>query len=534
MSASTPFQHRHSQQPCRPRPRRISQLVALVCAGGMSAALAQQAPARIDSVVVTGTLIRGAAPVGAPVTKLDREAIEKSGAATTTDLLRLLPQVQNLGATDSHNSNTQNANQNVTSGSGINLRGLGPESTLTLVNGVRLAPGGLAAQYTDPATIPPLAIERIEVITDGGSATYGSDAVGGVVNIRLRKRFDGVQLSARYGQGADLHQSQFGAILGRNWDGGNVMFAIDQNKRSSLSADKRSFYTDDMRPWGGPDLRGFNASPGNIQVGSTRYGIPTGQNGRGLTAAQLAAGNPNRLSIYQGRDALPEQDRVSLVGAFSQEISPAVRFNLEAFGSERKYHRFTDPSSGSYTVRAANPFFVSPVAGATSTVVNYSWINDLGNSYSEGHERTGRVLAGLDFDVGADWNGNVYLATSRTEEKAYSLNINGNAINAALADTNPATALNLFCDGAAFACNNPATLDKIRAFNDRNSTYRMNDAGVKFDGPLFDLRPASCAWRSAARCTGTRWPITRTATTRRRTTASSSTSRIRARCPSAP
>jgi iron complex outermembrane receptor protein len=486
MMGTTEVQRRRAAPLFQLRPLKISRLVALVCAGGMGAAMAQEAPAKLDSVVVTGTLIRGALPVGAPVSKLDREAIEKSGAASTTDLLRLLPQVQNLGATDSHNNNTQNANQNITSGSGINLRGLGPESTLTLVSGVRLAPGGLAAQYTDPATIPPLAIERIEVITDGGSATYGSDAVGGVVNIRLRKRFDGVQLTARRGQGQGLHQTQVGAIAGRNWEGGNLMFAIDKNKRSRLSADDRAFYADDMRPWGGPDLRGFNASPGNIQVGSTRYGIPAGQNGRGLSAAQLAA-TPNRQSIYKGRDALPEQDRLSLVGAFSQELSPTMRFSLEAFGSERKYERFTDPSSGSYTVRPANPFFMSPVVGATSTVVNYSWIHDLGNNLSQGHERTGRVMAGLDFDIGTDWSGNAYVATSRTDEKSLSGNINGNAVNAALADTNPATALNLFCDGAAFACNNPATLDKIRAFNDRNSSYKMHDVGMKFDGPVMKL-----------------------------------------------
>ncbi|WP_306393471.1 TonB-dependent receptor [Telluria beijingensis] len=487
MTRSIQAPHRHPQSTFAPRRLRISHLVALACASGMGAAVAQEAPSKPDTVVVTGTLIRGAAPVGAPVSSLDRVSIEKSGAASTSDLLRLLPQVQNMGATDSHTSNAQNANQNITMGSGINLRGLGPESTLTLVNGVRMAPGGLAAQYTDPATIPPLAIERIEVITDGGSATYGSDAVGGVVNIRLRKRFDGAQFSVRHGQGADMHQNQFGAILGRNWDGGNVMFAVDKNKRSRLSADNRHFYTDDMRPRGGPDVRSFNSSPGNIQVGSTRYAIPTGQDGRGLSAAQLVAGNPSRQSIQQGRDALPEQDRISLVGAFSQELSPSVRFNLEAFGSERKYSRYVDAASGSYTVRPANPFFVSPVAGAASSVVNYSWINDFGNFLSQGKERTGRVMAGLDFDVGDTWNGSFYLASSRTDSKSLSQNLNGNAVNAALADTNPATALNLFCDGSAFQCNNPSTLAKIIAFNDRNSSYTMHDVGMKFDGPVMDL-----------------------------------------------
>ncbi|MES3021758.1 MAG: TonB-dependent receptor [Pseudomonadota bacterium] len=475
------------QQRFNLRPLKISHLVAMLCASGMGAAIAQEIPANVEKIVVTGTLIRGAAPVGAPVTKLDREAIEKSGAASTGDLLRLLPAIQNLGADEGHTNAAQNANQNISLGSGINLRGLGPESTLLLVNGQRMAPGGLGAQYTDPSTIPPLAIERIEVITDGGSATYGSDAVGGVVNIRLRKRFNGVAVSARHGQGKNIDQNQLGAIAGKSWEGGNVMVAVDHNKRGRLSADDRTYYTDDMRAWGGPDLRAFNASPGNIQVGATRYAIPAGQNGVALPRSSLVAGTANRQSIYQGVDALPEQERLSVVAALTQKLSETVSLNLEAFATERKYNRFNNPAAGSYTVRSPNPFFVSPVVGATSAVVNYSFINDVGNTVSQGHERTGRVSAGLDFDVGTDWSGNTYVAYSRTASKALSQTLNGNAVNAALADTNPLTSLNLYCDGNAFTCNNPATLAKLQAYNDRNANFQMIDAGFKFDGPVMNL-----------------------------------------------
>lgn len=483
-------QHSHVHAPSQhPRPRHLSHFIALLCAGGaFSAVRAQEAPdAPMMKIEVTGTMIRGAAPVGAPVTRLDRESIEKSGVASTGELLRLLPQIQNLGADEGHTNTAQNANQNITLGSGINLRGLGPESTLTLVSGQRMAPGGLGAQYTDPSSIPALAIERIEVITDGGSATYGSDAVGGVVNIQLRKRFNGVGLSARHGVSDGSKQDQFGIIGGTSWQGGRAMFALEHYQRDKLTADDRDFYTDDMRAWGGPDLRGFAASPGNIQVGSTRYAIPAGQNGVGLKGSSLVAGNPNLQSIYRGYSALPEQTRNSGVFTLGQELTPSVRLNLEAFISKRDYVRQTAAQSTNATVRSANPFFVSPVAGATSAVVNYSFINDLGVSVGEGFEKTSRVSAGLEFDVTETWSGNAFLARSGTTSHSYSQALNGNAINAALADTNPATALNLFCDAAQFTCNNPATLAKIRAYNDRNSDYRMIDTGVKFDGPLFDL-----------------------------------------------
>ncbi len=466
----------------------LSHLIAAVCASGaLSAVAADESTEKANEIVVTGTLIRGTVPVGTPVMKLDRATIENSGAATTGDLLRQLPQIQNLGADEGHLNTAQNANQNITVGSGVNLRGLGPESTLTLVNGRRLSPGGLGAQYTDPSTIPPLAIERVEVITDGGSATYGSDAVGGVVNIRLRKNYNGAEVSLMRGAGDSTDQNQIGAIVGKSWETGNAMIALDQNKRGRLNADDRGFYTDDMRAWGGPDLRGFNASPGNIQIGSTRYAIPAGQNGVGLTASKLVAGSPNMQSIYKGVDALPEQNRRSILGSFSQSLGDAATLTIEAFSTDRTYNRRTAAQSSNATVRSTNPFFVSPVAGVTSETVNYSYINDWGVSVGTGFERSRRVSAALDFDLAGNWSGSAFIARSQTQSNSTSMNINANAVNAALADTNPATALNLFCDASKFQCNNPATLDKIRAFNDRNATYILNDGGVKFDGPLFAL-----------------------------------------------
>lgn len=469
---------------------RLTRLAGLLCAagaipGGIAAAHAQQADAPV-TIEVTGTLIRGAAPVGSPVVKLDRESIEKSGVAGTGELLRLLPQIQNLGADEGHQNTAQNANQNITLGSGINLRGLGPESTLTLVSGQRMAPGGLGAQYTDPSSVPAIAIERIEVITDGGSATYGSDAVGGVVNIQLRRRFQGVGLSARRGAAAGLRQNQLSAIAGHSWQGGQFMAAAEVMRRSSLAAEARAFHTDDMRPWGGPDLRGFAASPGNIQIGATRYGIPANQDGTGLARAALAAGRPNLQSVYRRVEALPRQERKSAVLNVGQDLGGSLRFNAEAIFSQRDFERRTAALATNATARSGNPFFVSANGSATSETVNYSFLNDLGPSVGTGFERTYRYTAGLTFDVTETWSGTAFLGRSGTVSRSLSQNLNGNAINAALADTNPATALNLFCDAARFACNDPATLSKITAYNDRNASYRMLDAGVKFDGPLFD------------------------------------------------
>ncbi|MEK8052722.1 TonB-dependent receptor [Ideonella sp. DXS22W] len=439
-----------------------------------------------SSVVITGTLIRGAGPVGSPVTSMNRQAIEQSGAASTTDLLRQLPQIHNLGADEGHTNTTQNANQNVTVGSGINLRGLGPESTLTLLSGRRVAPGGVAGQFTDPSSIPAIAIERMEVLTDGASATYGSDAVGGVVNMRLRRGFEGVEGQLRIGAADGLHQELVALIGGKSWGSGNVMVALERNQRSALSADARRFYTEDMRPWGGPDLRVVQSSPGNVLVSGVRYAIPAGQNGVGLVASGLKAGTSNLQSITKGISALPEQHRDSIVFSLSQDITDSLQLGVEGFWTERQFRRNLVAANGNYTVRNTNPFFVSPT-GSSSVTVNYSFLNDLGNAVSTGFERSQQLAATLNWELAHKWSASAFVAHSVTQEHNLAPSINTNAINAALADTNAATALNLFCDGAAFTCNNPATLAKLGAYNSRNSRYTLKDVGVKADGPLFML-----------------------------------------------
>jgi iron complex outermembrane receptor protein len=441
----------------------------------------------MDAVVVTGTLIRGTRTVGSPVVSLSRTDLERSPAATVVDLLRDLPQIANLGASDTHLSTTQNANQNVTAGSGINLRGLGPESTLVLVSGRRIAPGGVAGQYTDPSSIPALAVERLEVVTDGASATYGSDAVGGVVNLRLRRNFSGAEAMLRYGSADGMHQKQAGLIVGSQWTGGSAMLALDGNSRSELNATSRPFFTDDLRPWGGPDLRGFNAAPGNVQIGSTRYAIPAGQNGIGLAASRLVAGTANKQSAHQGVSVLPAQERNGGVFNVVQELNDSVTLTLEGFWSQRRFDRSISAVSGNYTVRATNPFFVTPVAGGTSEVINYSFYGDTGAAKSIGFERSQQFAAVLDFDLPARWRGNFHVAHSTTQNRNLIDIVNNNAVNTALADTNAATSLNLFCDGAAFKCNNPATIAGLIGYQDRNAKFSMLDFAARADGPLFSV-----------------------------------------------
>ena len=163
-------------------------------------AFAQTAPTQeLQRVEVTGSNIRRVqTETAAPVQTLTREDIDRSGKSSVAELLQTLS-VDNQGSVP-----TTFGNGFAAGASGISLRGLGTASTLVLVNGRRVAPYGLADDgqkvFTDLNMIPLEAVEKVEILKDGGSAIYGSDAIAGVVNIILKKDFKGIVLKASYGR----------------------------------------------------------------------------------------------------------------------------------------------------------------------------------------------------------------------------------------------------------------------------------------------------------------------------------------------
>lgn len=465
-----------------------SSVAALAIAGGARAQEAADAAAETDivtDIVVTGTSIRGIAPVGAPVTALGQDEIQAQPANTTTELLRQVPSVANLGASDQYFGSANNSNANITGGNGINLRGLGTEATLTLLNGRRLPPAGTQGQFFDPSIIPTAAIGRMEVMADGGSAIYGSDAVGGVVNILLRKNFSGVELYAKQGFNGDVRQFIAGGVVGHKWDSGSAMVAFEHNERSPLKASARSLYTDDLRAYGGTDQRLFNSNPGNIQVAGRRYGIPAGQNGTGLTAADFVGVPVNRMSAYEGVDAIPGQNRDSVIGSIEQELTPGISIWGQGYFAHRELLRTVGASTSNLTVTNANPFFVDPSGtGASSVTVNYNFYDDYGPRRQDAWQRSWQIAGGIDAELGGGWNFSAYGSYGRNSEERSQQDINTAQLLAALRDTNPLTAFNPFGDGSY---TNAATLANIRAWSAIGARYKLADFGAKVDGTLFDL-----------------------------------------------
>lgn len=243
------------------RPKMSASAIALIWAlGAPSLAAAQEAtPASSSSdadesadqsgsqdIVVTGTNIRGARPVGSPLITLSREEIAETGYSSTETLLRSLPQNFGGGGYSETAQGAQFGNRNnVASASSPNLRGLGPEATLTLLNGHRLA-GANFGVAADISLIPIGAIERIDVLLDGASALYGSDAVAGVVNLVTRRDYSGAETSMRYGTVTEGSHDEVIAsqLVGTKWATGGAMISYGYRDRSSLQAADRSFSED--------------------------------------------------------------------------------------------------------------------------------------------------------------------------------------------------------------------------------------------------------------------------------------------------
>jgi iron complex outermembrane recepter protein len=207
----------------------------------------------LEEIVVTGTHLRGELSAS-PVIELGREEIERSGFQSLSDLMLSVPQNfgggYNPGTAVGNNLANSRYADNPTGASIPNLRGLGPGSTLTLIDGHRMA-SGLTGGGADISSIPLDAIDRVEIVTDSASSIYGSDAVAGVVNIILKKDYDGAKTSLTYGVatqggGTERRASQ---LFGTNWTGGNAVVAYEFDQHDAVDASDRAFSSSTPGPF---------------------------------------------------------------------------------------------------------------------------------------------------------------------------------------------------------------------------------------------------------------------------------------------
>lgn len=467
---------------------------------------AADGPTEVDEVVVTGTLIRGAAAPASPLVTLRRDDIDRTGAGTLAEALNALPQAFG-GSASPDTFMTGGDNNNSTAATGINLRGLGADATLVLVNGRRLAGSGAKGDFADVSSVPLAAVDRVDVLLDGASALYGSDAVGGVVNIILKTDFEGAETRLRSGfaEASTAEEFSFGQTFGLQWEGGGLLLSGEYYQREALRrADRDYAASADLTRFGGTDHRNFLSAPGNILVfnpATSSFGvgwaIPDGQDGTALAPGDFLAGQINKGDLQEGMDLLPRQHRGSVYGHLTHDLTRDVTLRVEARYSDRRFaYRSTSPVTASL-VTSANPFFVSP-NGSNSHLIVYSFLKEAGPARSSGGSESVALSAGVDIDLPGSWRAEAYaaygrdLGSTKTENLVHNLFI-AEALGSA--PDRPDTAysaatdgyLNLFGDGRAGG-NPQAVIDFVTSgWARRNTESAVGSLNLLADGDLWSL-----------------------------------------------
>lgn len=318
---------------------------------GVSAAVAAQAvPAaaqdaqptggsqRLDTVVVTGSRIRRVDMETAnPVVTISKTAIERSGKLTVGDLLQDLPSVAGAGLNPSVN------NSGGDGGTYIDLRGLGAQRTLVLINGRRIMQ--IPGNSTDVNQIPASAIERIDVLGDGASSVYGSDAIAGVVNFVLRTDFQGVEVQADYGisDRDDGQRQGYSVMFGHTSEKGNLTLGVNYNKQEIASAANRPFSADAFYLYSGVvSLAGSSRTPsGRIFVPEGTVLDPDGGSCGSVTLiAGRSGGSPSDYRCYVGSG--PNNDAYNYQRVGNLILTPQERTSAFALGN----YKITDSITG--------------------------------------------------------------------------------------------------------------------------------------------------------------------------------------------
>ena len=430
-------------------------------------AYAQSTPQRVEKVEVTGSNIkRTDVETVAPVDVITREQIERSGQPTIAEVLRNVP--ANTG-----NSYSESFSNSFAPGaSGIALRGLGQKATLVLINGRRTAGYGFAQNlqdtFVDLNSIPSSAVERIEILKDGASAIYGSDAIAGVVNIILRKDYKGIELSVGGGRAAGKNDYRFAATGGFGdlaKDKYSVLGVFDYYKRDEVllrdtdfgrSRDVRGQYgggrnfqnLTGLGTWqqytnAGASTQNFQAVSNCAAAGGTVMNGPqavaaglinlsTNQSAATLALLNARAAATNTFCTYDingALSALPGTERLGFIGRGTVEITPTLQGYAELGASSVKTNQtFTQPffnTTGlTQTSVGLRPFsytvnFAPGVAGNPySTLARYAGsLSNLGTRNSEIASDTFRLLGGLKYSIGA-WDGDSAIGYSKNKVRS--------------------------------------------------------------------------------------------------------------------
>jgi iron complex outermembrane receptor protein len=451
----------------------------------------------LHAVIVTGSRLPTTSKYGPQeIQTYDLERITQSGQTSISDFLSTLAQV----------SVFDNDETNLGQQSTVRLRGLPAGTTLVLLNGRRLEGSGFSGgSFSNLDDLPLAAVQRIEVVPTGSSAIYGADAIAGVVNIILKKDFDGVAANVKYGSAKDFGTFRSSVALGKQWSRGGISvigsFGSDDG---FLRSQRLLTASNDYRAFGGLNNNYPVCFPGNV-FSSDGTQLPGAPAGSGATYAAVtgstSSGRPgfanflygslNECSFFSGESVLPSTHQAGVLIQGHFEVSPAVEVFAEVMYSSDNVDiglgspsLFGIPGFQAYTVSAANPY--NPFGEAVGVAAQISGVTAINYFDTDFF----RPLVGLKGVLGDRWQWEVttWQSTDWTQSIDANAEPNASSIQSALNSSDPATALNVFVKGPSAP---PAVLKSLFANENIKFMGRDQSAEAFLRGPTLSLPAGS-------------------------------------------
>jgi iron complex outermembrane receptor protein len=458
-------------------------------------------PVELEPMVVTTTgsiLPQSEAATSLPVSTYTEERIRATGATTVTQFLQTIP--QNTGARFRENVST---GLSFTPGAAaISLRGLNVNATLVLLNGRRLAPFPFAQNGTDAFvdinSIPLAAVERIEILREGASAIYGSDAIAGVVNIITKQNFEGTEIFTQYGnttRADDMAQKRASLVSGLTARDGRfrLLISADYYQQNPLANVDREFSrTLDHRRQSGTDQRSVRPNPGTFFTPQGPLRPPSGTNGVGLTPEDFRPGTTasgsfvNRYNFNSRSELIPYSERIGHFGTVEYDLSNYLTLFGEALYNETRTKERAAPtpidSADDLTVGPANPY--NPFG--TRIGLLYRLV-DFDNRLTLTNSEQFRYVGGMKVkNLPNNWQ--IEIAGMASENKVTSRGVNyASKMRAqeALDSADPDNALNPFAEGPGFQ--RSKVLDRLRVQTYLVGRSELRSADIRASGDLFSL-----------------------------------------------
>ncbi|MCZ8110209.1 MAG: TonB-dependent receptor [Rubrivivax sp.] len=474
---------------------------ALLALGGTLVAPPAQAQGANDQrIEITGSKIRRVSgETLQPVITITREDIERSGKTTVTEILASTPVISG----GSFAETTLGGNSFAPGTASVSLRGLGVNTTLVLLNGRRVANYGFAQNinesFVDLNSIPVSAIQRIEILKDGASAIYGSDAIAGVINVILRKDFKGGEFATSFGSSIrnDAQEIRASLTLGAGDLGTNRFNAfgiIDYYQRNEIGGESRDFSRNvDNRGQGpgGLDQRSPTGNPGYFFGGTGNVPTPFSNcpASQVVSGASLGVGSGNVCAYdFAGANKLvPPSQRVGFLGAATFNLSPAAQLFGEFMFNRNETDRFAAATPAAFGLATAHPD--RPGAGtatpSTFTSVAYRFL-EAGDRLNDTSTESMRTLLGIRGNVGGfDYEAGALLAKSETVDQGRNYIIQERATEA-FAGTLAGFA------GQFYRVINPSLnpagmLDAIKIDPRRTGESELKQFDARVSGELFSL-----------------------------------------------